>query len=203
MKSLKNLIKNNLLGFILVSVIMYPNNIFSQTNGTYEKKPWSISFGVNSIFEDREQFIRYFNNEAVLWNVSPITFGVEKKINKFIGINGLVGSNQYPENQRINGASLTENRDVVFADMFFKFNLLEILKYKSDFEPYLTAGVGYLSRSESSEISINLGGGFNYWLSNKYAIGLGSNYKMNRNLTNETKFGDFLQLNLMLIQVID
>ncbi len=200
---LKNIKIKSAVALVFAFSSIFSCKIIAQSNNAYEKKPWLISFGVNSIFEDRDQFVRYVNNESILWNISPITFGVEKRVNYFIGLSGIIGSNQYPENQRINGSSIEQVKDIIFIDLNTKFNLVPLLEYKTFFDPYFVAGVGYLNRSVNNEIAINLGFGFNYWLNKNYAFNVGGSYKFNRGIESEVKEGDFLQLNLMLIQVIN
>lgn|GEM_PF-3595145 len=200
---LKNIKIKSAVALVFAFSSIFSCKIIAQSNNAYEKKPWLISFGVNSIFEDRDQFVRYVNNETILWNISPITFGVEKRVNYFIGLSGIIGSNQYPENQRINGSSIEKVKDIIFIDLNTKFNLVPLLEYKTFFDPYFVAGVGYLNRSVNNEIAINLGFGFNYWLNKNYAFNVGGSYKFNRGIELEVKEGDFLQLNLMLIQVIN
>lgn len=200
---LKNIKIKSAVALVFAFSSIFSCKIIAQSNNAYEKKPWLISFGVNSIFEDRDQFVRYVNNETILWNISPITFGVEKRVNYFIGLSLIIGSNQYPENQRINGSSIEQVKDIIFIDLNTKFNLVPLLEYKTFFDPYFVAGVGYLNRSVNNEIAINLGFGFNYWLNKNYAFNVGGSYKFNRGIESEVKEGDFLQLNLMLIQVIN
>ena len=72
----------------------------SSAQDIYKKNPYLISYGVNVIFEDRNQFENYVKNEPVLWNISPITFGLEKRIRNDFAIIGIAGTNVYQEKQK-------------------------------------------------------------------------------------------------------
>ena len=77
---------------ILLATILFFKNCIAQKNNN---KSYIISYGANLVFEDKNQFVNYINNEEILWNISPITFGVEKRLNSTIGIVGYIGSNLY------------------------------------------------------------------------------------------------------------
>lgn len=184
---------------MLVAIFILKNGVAQRVNN----KKFIVSYGMNIVFEERDQFVNYINNEEVLWNISPITFGVEKRLNNIIGICGNIGSNLYPEKQKISGITLNESRDVFYFDFYGKLNFTEILKYKSPFDPYITAGTGYYYRSVANEINLNLGAGFNYWLNDKYGINFSSFYKINQPIVSENTQGDLIQVSFMLIQLID
>lgn len=165
-------------------------------------KHFILSYGANIIFEDRDQFVSYLNNQSVLWNISPITFGIEKRLNNLFGLSANLGSNLYPEKQKINGLTLKVPKDVLYLDLYCKLNLLAILKYKSSFDPYLTIGTGYLNRGLVNEINLNLGSGFNYWINDIYGINLNAVYKINQPFVFENTPKDLLQVSIMLVQTI-
>jgi hypothetical protein len=194
-KSIKTTIK---LLFVFAAFFIFKNGI-AQKN---KNQPYIISYGANLVFEDKTQFVNYINNEEILWNISPITFGIEKRINSTIGIVGYIGSNLYPENQKIGGLKITEPKDVFYFDLISKLNLLSILKYKSTFDPFVSVGTGYYFRGETNEISLNMGAGFNYWMNDIYGINLNLVYKLNEPLVSENTQKDLLQISIMLVQTI-
>ena len=168
----------------------------------YKNKQFILSYGANVIFEDRDQFVNYINNEEILWNVSPITFGIEKRLNNMFGISGNIGSNLYPEKQKISGVTLKEPKDVFYIDFIGKVNILSILEYKSSFDPFFTVGTGYFYRSAANEINLSLGTGFNYWINDIYGLNLNAVYKINQPLVSENTQKDLLQVSIMLVQTI-
>lgn len=169
----------------------------------YSKKPWIISYGINTIFEDRNQFERYLNNEPVIWNISPITFGFEKRIKNGIGILGLVGTNVYPEKQKISGITLKTSADIFFIEFGSKLNFVQFLKYKTNFDPYILTTAGYLNRSITNEINLNFGIGTNYWFNKKFGLNINGIYRINESITAEKVPGDLIQFSVMIIQIID
>lgn len=168
----------------------------------YKSNSYIISYGANLVFEDKTQFVNYINNEEVLWNISPITFGIEKRLNNMIGIVGYIGSNLYPEKQKIGGISSKVPKDVFYFDIISKLNLLSLLQYKSTFDPFVSIGTGYYYRGEANEINLNFGAGFNYWMNDIYGINLNLIYKINEPLLAEKTPSDLLQISLMLVQTI-
>jgi hypothetical protein len=193
-----NINKSIKLLFFITSILLFKNCI-AQKN---KNQPYIISYGANLVFEDKTQFVNYINNEEVLWNISPITFGIEKRLNNMIGIVGYIGSNLYPEKQKIGGISSKVPKDVFYFDIISKLNLLSLLQYKSTFDPFITLGTGYYYRGEANEINLNLGAGFNYWMNDIYGINLNLVYKINEPLLAEKTPSDLLQISLMLVQTI-
>jgi len=184
---------------ILLATILFFKNCIAQKNNN---KSYIISYGANLVFEDKNQFVNYINNEEILWNISPITFGVEKRLNSLIGIAGYIGSNLYPEKQKMGGFNLKEPKDVFYFDIQGKLNLLSLLKYKSTFDPFISVGTGYYYRSAANEINLNIGTGFNYWINDIYGINLNCVYKINQPMVSENTQKDLLQFSFMLVQTI-
>jgi len=196
---LKNSIHTYSKLLLAITVLFITKNCEAQK---YKIKHYVVSYGANVIFEDRDQFVNYLNNEEILWNISPITFGLEKRLNNLFGVSMNIGSNLYPEKQKISGVSLKEPKDVFYFDFIGKINLLEILKYKSSFDPFFTVGTGYFYRSEVNEINLNIGTGFNYWINDIYGINMNAVYKINQPLVSENTQKDLLQVSIMLVQTI-
>jgi hypothetical protein len=194
-KFIKTAIK---FSFLFLSIFIFKNCIAQKK----KNNNYIISYGANLVFEDKNQFVKYINNEEILWNVSPITFGIEKRLNSTFGVAGYIGSNLYPENQRMGGITIKEPKDVFYFDLQGKLNLLSILKYKSSFDPFVSMGTGYYYRSATNEINLNMGGGFNYWINGIYGINLNLVYKINEPLVPEKTQKDLLQVSFMLVQTI-
>jgi hypothetical protein len=185
---------------ILVLIIFFIlKNAKAQKN---KNNTYAVSYGANLVFEDRNQFVNYINNKEVLWNISPITFGIEKKLNNLVSVVGYIGSNLYPSNQRMGGTTLKDPKDVFYFDIQGKLNLLTVLKYKSSFDPFVTVGTGYYNRNSSNEVNLNIGSGFNYWINDVYGINLNFVYKINEPLVSENTQKDLLQVSFMLVQTI-
>jgi hypothetical protein len=184
--------------FVITTFLIFKNGIAQKNNN----KSYIISYGANLVFEDKNQFVNYINNEEVLWNISPVTFGMEKRLNSTIGIAGYIGSNLYPEKQKMGGYILKDPKDVFYFDIISKLNLLSILKYQSAFDPFLSLGTGYYFRSTGNEINLNIGAGFNYWINDIYGINLNLVYKINEPLVSENTQKDLLQVSIMLVQTI-
>lgn len=184
--------------FVIASFFLFGNCI---AQNIYQPK-YIISYGANVVFEDKSQFVNYINNEEVLWNISPITFGIEKRLNNTIGFLGYIGSNLYPEKQKMGGFTLSEPKDVFYFDVMGKLNVLSILKYQSSFDPFITLGTGYYNRSAANEINLNIGTGFNYWMNDIYGINFNLLYKINEPLIAENTQKDLLQVSIMLVQTI-
>lgn len=194
----KKLTSSIKLLFVLATILIFKNGIAQQKNN----KSYIISYGANLVFEDKNQFVSYINNEEILWNISPITFGIEKRLNSLIGILGCIGSNLYPQKQNISGITLKEPKDVFYLDFLGKINLLTVLKYKSSFDPFVTVGSGYYQRSDANELNLNIGAGFNYWINDIYGLNLNAVYKINEPLVTENIHKDLLQVSFMLVQTI-
>lgn len=175
----------------------------SNAQDIYKNKPFLISYGVNVIFEDRNQFENYVKNEPVLWNISPITFGLEKRIREDFAILGIAGTNVYKEKQKINGITLTNSQDVYFIEVGGKFNVIPILKYKTKIDPYISATTGYINRGAANEINLNIGFGTNYWFNSKFGLNFNGTYRINQTLSSDNKQGDLMQFSIMLVQIIE
>lgn len=195
---MKNILKY--CWIILLSTILIK---VSKAQDIYKKKPYLISYGVNIIFEDRNQFENYLKNEPVLWNISPITFGLEKRIRNDFAIIGIAGTNVYQEKQKINGITLKNSKEVYFLEIGAKFNFIPLLKYKTNIDPYLTATTGYINRGEASELNLNFGLGTNYWFNSKFGLNFNATYRINEAISKENKQGDLMQFSIMLVQIID
>ncbi len=194
--------KNNLkYCWIFLLLNIFTN--FSSAQDIYKKKPYIISYGVNVIFEDRNQFENYVKNEPVLWNISPITFGLEKRIRNDFAIIGIVGTNVYQEKQKINGITLKNSKDVYFVEIGAKLNFIPLLKYKTNIDPYVTATTGYINRGVASELNLNFGLGTNYWFNSKFGLNFNATYRINEAISIENKQGDLMQFSIMLVQIID
>ena len=184
--------------FVFVTVLIFKNCMAQKNND----KSYRVSYGANLVFEDKNQFVNYINNKEILWNISPITFGIEKRLNSLASVIGYIGSNLYPENQKMGGTTLKEPKDVFYFDLLGKLNLLTVLNYKSSFDPFITIGSGYYYRSAANEINLNMGAGFNYWINDIYGINLNFIYKINQPLVSENTQKDLLQVSFMLVQTI-
>ncbi|MFA9212574.1 MAG: hypothetical protein ACEQSR_01840 [Candidatus Methylacidiphilales bacterium] len=194
--------KHSLKYCVIILLLNIVNNV-SSAQDIYKKKPFLISYGVNIIFEDRNQFENYVKNEPVLWNISPITFGLEKRIRDDFAILGIAGTNVYQEKQKINGITLKESKDVYFIEIGAKLNFVPILKYKTNLDPYVTTTTGYIYRGVTNEINLNIGLGTNYWFNSKFGLNLNTTYRINQTISSENKQGDLLQFSIMIVQIID
>jgi len=193
----------NILKYSWIITLLITFSRISNAQDIYKKKPFLISYGVNIIFEDRNQFENYVKNEPVLWNISPITFGLEKRIRDDFAILGIAGTNVYQEKQKINGITLKESKDVYFIEIGAKLNFVPILKYKTNLDPYVTTTTGYIYRGVTNEINLNIGLGTNYWFNSKFGLNFNATYRINQAISSENKQGDLLQFSVMLVQIID
>lgn len=191
------------LKYCLIILLLATFTKVGSAQEIYKNKPFIISYGANVIFEDRNQFENYVKNEPVLWNISPITFGLEKRIRNDFAIIGIAGTNVYQEKQKINGITLKNSKDVYFIEIGAKLNFIPLLKYKTNFDPYITATTGYINRGVANEINLNFGLGTNYWFNSKFGLNFNSTYRINEAISSENKQGDLMQFSIMLVQIID
>jgi hypothetical protein len=189
--------------FIAILLIM-GNSFICSAQDRYKDKPWLVSCGINLIIEDGNQFTGFANNEKIIWNISPFTFFLEKRLAKGFGIQGVIGSNIYATNQKINGLTLEVPRDVVYTDLFGKFNFNSIWKDTSSFDPYLGIGPGYIFTGNGGEATGNICFGFNQWVGRgDFAISLEGIYKFKVTLTETYTKDNIFQINLSLLHLID
>ncbi len=186
---------------LLLSLICFDFKLRAQD--VYKGNPWLISFGGNLIIEDGSQFKGYINNEPIKWNLSPFTFGAEKRLNNGFALAGNIGSNIFPEKQKISNESLKTSSDVIFIDFYAKYNFNAILKDTSNFDPFLEIGPGYMFKKGQNATSINLCFGFNYWINNKFAIAAAAAYKFGLIYAPDAQKDNLFHMNVMLIQIID
>ena len=186
---------------VLIYAIGFAINLNAQN--IYKGNPWIFSFGGNLIIEDGSQFKGYIENKPILWNLSPLTLGVEKRLKKGFAINSILGTNIYVEKQKIANETLKKSSDVVFVELNGKYNINSFLKDTTYFDPFIGAGFGYIFKNGQNTCSLNLCFGFNYWITNKFAINTTSSYKFGLKSFDGFKKDNLFQLNLMLIQIIE
>ena len=114
---------------MLICLLLKMGNSFTcSAQDIYKGKPWLVGYGGNLIIEDGNQFSRYTKGEKIIWNISPFAFFAEKRLAKGFAIQGVIGSNIYATNQKMDGLSLKVPKDVVYTDFFGKANLNSFLK---------------------------------------------------------------------------
>jgi len=189
--------------FLGLLMFLFSFEFSAKSQDIYKGNPWIISFGGNLIIEDGSQFKGYINNQPIIWNLSPFTFGAEKRLNRGFALAGNMGSNIFPEKQKISNESLKTSSDVIFIDFYAKYNFNAFLKDTGNFDPFLELGPGYMFKKGQNATSLNLGFGFNYWINNKFAIAAAAAYKFGLIYAPDAQKDNLFHLNVMLIQIID
>jgi OOP family OmpA-OmpF porin len=160
------------LGVLLTLLLI--SNISAQD----ENSPWAVGFGINSV-----DFINSTdptdNVKDLLgtgdWNLIPSISRVsaEKYLTKGFSLQ-LAGSLNKIE-------TLTSQDDSDFfyyaLDAIVKYDLNNLIGETAWFDPYVYLGGGYTSVETSSEGMINVGAGFNAWLSKDIGLNFQSGIK--------------------------
>ena len=187
---------------LFMAILLTMGNCFAQDR--FINKPWLVSYGVNLIIEDGNQFTGFAKNEKIIWNISPFTFFLEKRLAKGFAIQGAIGSNIYATNQKISGLTLEVPRDIIYTDFFGKFNFNSIWKDTSSFDPYLGIGPGYIFTGNGGEATGNICFGFNQWVGRgDFAISLEGIYKFKVPLIETYTKDNIFQINLSLVHLIE
>lgn len=154
-----------------------------------EKYPWLIGAGVNIVdyypynpkteFTSGEEFderLDHFNYGAPSINISRyiadgFSFGIAGSMATIDNYDGYLISDDMSYNPT------EEELDYLSVDGVIKYNLNDLIGKTGIFDPYLTAGGGYILVGDHGTGTANAGLGTNIWLTKKFGLSLDSKYK--------------------------
>ena len=187
---------------LLLSIILIcPAIVLGQSPN--KKGTMHFGYAMNLLVEDGNQFQAYLNNEKVYWNLSPFNFSFEYRLNEKFGIQSMFSSNLYQANQRYKGLTLKKPIDIISLDLLGKANLLPFLKDTGNFDPYVVGGFGLLKRGVNTDITTQIGFGFNYWVLPSFGFNFNSTYKLNFITAQKKGRDNQLNLNLGFVYIIN
>ena len=152
---------------------------FSNSNAQDKENPWMLTFGTNSIdistnSDAKSGYFGSYDYDGNNLNIIPwlSKISASRYLDKGFSLE-LAGS--YNKVDRPWGAGA----DVTFAavDLNVKYDLNNLFGQTGWFDPFLYAGVGENWVGSKDGISVNVGAGFNAWVSDHVGINFTSGYK--------------------------
>jgi outer membrane protein OmpA-like peptidoglycan-associated protein len=184
---------------LFVSVLMIAGLSASAQDSN---NPWAISFGANAVdtrtsagvrdFNLKDHFSQYFNvkdNWNIIPSVSYLTVSKNVGGNFSVSVTGSVNK----ITKWVDWTGPTPNSVTVInpnlmyysGDFGIKYSLMSLIGSKV-IDPYVNVGGGYTWLDKKSAGTANLGGGFNFWITEQVGITLSSTYK--KAFTDRTHF---------------
>lgn len=192
---------------ILFSVLFTVNTSFAQPHKTIKKiKPYKWMVGLSwSIIDDDGRGLEHHFNFAETWNLQPyptsimlnryFDFGLSAEVN----ISGMIYSNA----KVINGSTGSGGL-FLSADLNCKYNFQYFYFPKAKWlDPFVSLGVGYTMRNNINTLphvlTMNVGGGVNFWLYKGFGITLNTNLKWGVAPTPFFSNGNYIQHNAGIV----
>ncbi len=165
---------------ILVFLVSSQLGLTQEKSKTYDE--WIFKAGVNVVDSRgaREAIngIPFVNENA--FGSLPLTFGIEKRINRIFGVNATSSVNNWEPFEGVIDGITVEERQIYFAfDVNGKVYFNELLNFGeglSYLDFYGNAGAGYFEISEGT-FTLNYGAGVSVWLSDRFGLDFNATVK--------------------------
>lgn len=202
---------------LIIAILIVSNVVSAQKNDT----SWTFKTGFNivdiRIPKDFGGIVKdYFNGSVEDLNFYgvPLRFAAEKHLNKGLSVQLATSMNKIKRGSHLNNGIGLTNSNFFILDAKLKYEFANLFHIdKGWFDPFAGVGFGYSAIGDydtvfpdlsGKDLKIGAGGGFNAWLSDKYAIAFESYYHHNfkNTFSNEGNSGtgtDFFQHSIMLI----
>lgn len=157
----------------------------SNVNAQDSDNPWAFSLAVNAVDFDIHKGSDQINDFLGMadWNISNniSKFTVEKYLDKGFTLQAAFSLNQLKKS----GTTSSSDIDAKYYafDVNGKYDLNGLVGDTAWFDPYVMTGVSYtvvdFQAEDFSEVMLNLGYGFNFWVSESVGINYQSIWKNN------------------------
>ncbi|MBL4606100.1 MAG: hypothetical protein JKY02_10695 [Flavobacteriaceae bacterium] len=147
-------------------------------NAQDSDNPWAFSLGVNAIDFKNGSLVEDFLGNTD-WNISNSIsrFTVEKYLGNGITLQGAFSLSQL---KHFNAENDIDGKYYAF-DINGKYDLNELFGDTSWFDPYVFVGASYsfidFQAEDFSEVMLNVGYGFNFWVGDNVGINYQATYK--------------------------
>lgn len=169
----------------------------------YRNNPWIFGYNASIVIEDAQQFKGYFNRTPVKWNFSPFNFTAEKRLTHGGGLGFSIGSNVYPNKQRMDGLTLTKPVDIFNIESSYRYNFNYVVKEDNNFDPFIGALAGIWLKSNEAFPTIGVFFGFNQWITNSFGFTSGIQYKALFKSEDEIRSNGLIQINLGIVHIVN
>lgn len=172
-----------------------------------QKKVWLFVLGWNAVDDNSNPFKKLLSLRSS-WNIRPYPTQLsgENYINDNWSVGGIFNYNLYKPGKLING-SINPGRFPFFSiDAFAKYYFDDLIKLPEDFDLYSPMGLGFTLRTNPpyrSTITLNLGLGFNYWITGTLGINVQSMAKFGLRSPLFRSGSNYLQHSLGIIVLFD
>lgn len=147
--------------------------ISQEVSAQYEKKGWIFGGGFNFVDDSGtsgSQPLNFSDN----WNsvFFPSRFSLGYALQNGIFFQGFASYNQYNTDTTIDGSLQTVKSNYYALDGMIAYGFKNLIDPRGWFDPFLNTGMGVNRTEGSNHLTFNMGGGFNFWFNNRFAINL-------------------------------
>lgn len=161
----------NYLHLLLCSVLFFIAS--EQIHAQYSESGWLLGAGFNFVDESGLQAIQPFNaNDNWSFVPYPSRFSIGYVLTNGIFFQSVASINTYKEGVIVDEVPLQTELNYFAIDGLVGYSFKNMIDPEGWFDPFVQTGLGSKRLGEVSELTLNLGGGFNFWLNERFAVNL-------------------------------
>lgn len=147
--------------------------ITCQANGQYSENGWILGGGFNFIDDSGTYGSQPFNFTDN-WNsvAFPSRFSMGYLLTNGMFFQGFASYNRYNQDVIVDGIPQSTQWNYYALDGLVGYGFKELIDPRGWFDPYVQTGMGLNRLAGNNELTFNLGGGFHFWINERFAINL-------------------------------
>ncbi len=182
---------------LAILLFVFCSNIKGYSQYNNGENPWILGVGINLINDSLEDIQNLYDIQGTYHYHVPVSISIEKRFKYDFGIEGRINFNTQLTGKIVNAQVLEEDINLIAIDTHLKYYITNrwLNPRRAIYEGYITAGPGVTLYNSSESISLNVGAGINWFMSEQVRINTQAIAK--KGVTG-SKNG-YLQLNIGLI----
>lgn len=134
--------------------------------------PWIFGLYVNAVNNSDQGISKPFNFKEDYNFSYPLKLSLEKRIYDDFGLEVSTSFNKIQEGKKFNGIFLEEAINLFSTELAFKYYISNLFlnPHRDYYEGYLLSGPGVTFFNSEGNLSINVGGGINFFITERFRI---------------------------------
>lgn len=144
-----------------------------QLHAQYSENGWLLGGGFNFIDDSGTGGSEALNFSDNWTSVAfPSRFSAGYLLTNGMVFQGFASYNRYNQDVMVNGSPQQTEWNYYALDGLVGYGFKNLIDPRGWFDPYLQTGMGLKRLAGVNELTFNLGGGFNFWINERFAVNL-------------------------------